>query len=537
MRARRRTVVTTYLLVASVLAAACGSADRSTGASAGGHTAAAGAPSKLEGKELLYGATPTEQGPIVYQPDVVFLGGGADAIKEVSSDALVWTIDGSAPHADEVKQGVVLFASSFGAGRVLAVEAAGSDKRVALGPVALTDIIKDGTLGNDEAIPLEGFQAYNTPDQPGLVTETEDDDAAPGEVSGDSTPTTTDESTTDDGTTDDGTTDSTEVHNLRALNLRAVPAGRSSRSIAPAVQPTPKLQPPTPAIPSGKVGNWNFTSICCTSNGIHVTYENGGARVQGTAQVKFDAPSIKFNLEISGGKVVDASVRLNGAASLSFGISAAVMASSDSFRSGRVQLPVNIAIPIPIGNIPVNIGIQQLFTINLGLSGTASLSTEGEYSLGGSLGFAIHNGSPSVLTPTLATTKSALDNIHSLAVAPQGLTFAYAIKTSIGIGPPGLSAGIWYQMSAALSLATSGAQLDPIQGTSLVTCKTVSLSVLGRYGVGYEIPAIVAKAINLFLNAIFTKPTPVQASGGPSWGPTVLYQKSTPPCSNSRGQG
>ena len=134
--------------------------------------------------------------------------------------------------------------------------------------------------------------------------------------------------------------------------------------------------------------------------------------------------------------------------------------------------------------------------------------------------------------PTLTTRKSALDAVQSIAVAPSALTFSYAVKVSIGVGPPGLSAGIWYQVTASLGLATSGSQIDQLQGTSLVTCKTVSLSVLGKYGVGYQIPSLVADAINFFLKTVLKNPqTPVTPTGGPSWGPTTLYAKQTPPCS------
>lgn len=512
----RRVTSVTALIVAASLVAACGSDDRSATRPADSTSSAAGnagdvivdRAAELSGNEQLYGASPTTDGPIVLQPDVIVLEGGADSIRSVSSDAMVWTIDGNAANAADIEPGDVLLATSFAAGRVLAVDEVGDDRRVALGPVALTDVIEDGSISSGSPIPLEGFQAYSTPDQPGLETETEGEEAE-----------------TEGGA--DTTTTSEVVQKFRAAGHRSVTA-------AP-IQKLPPMPAPSPKPPDGKVGGWSTTSICCTQNGIHVAYDSGGARAQGTAQIKFTAPSITFNLEIKGGKLIDAGVHLNGAAALSFGVSAAVKSSSDSFRSGRIQLPVTISIPIPVAGIPMTIGFQQIFSMNLGLSGAAAISTEGEYALGGSLGFSVHNGVPTAELPTLTTTKSALDNIQSVAVAASGLTFAYAIKTTIGIGVPGLSAGIWYQVSAALGFATSGSQIDPLQGTSLVTCKTVSLSISGRYGVGYQIPDLVARAINAFLGAIFKNPTPVAPTAGPAWGPTVLYDKSTPPCSKGTG--
>ena len=192
---------------------------------------------------------------------------------------------------------------------------------------------------------------------------------------------------------------------------------------------------------------------------------------------------------------------------------------------------LELDIPLSVAGLPVTLSIHQLFNVGLGLSGRAELATSGEYALGGTLGFALVDGAVSVLKPTLSTTKSALDNVQSIAVAPQGLTFSYAVRLGIGIGPPGLNAGLWYQVAAALGLATSGAQIDQLQGTSLVTCKTISLSLQGRYGVGYQIPKLVADAVNLFLRVFFPKARPLAPVGGPSWGPSILFNKSTPPCS------
>lgn len=498
------------ILAVAALVAGCGdSGDTGDGgSSAAGSSSPAvftGAPPVLEGAELQYGTSAAPTDEVVLQPDVVVLPGGAGAIVEASSDGMIWTLDGDAEGVGDLQQGDLLLATSLAAGRVLGIEEVGGNRRVALGPAAITDIIRDGDFSVEQPVSVENFAAYSTPDAPGLETETE-------------------------GEPEPGEAEAGAVQNLR---------GGRHRSAALPMQP--KLPPmPMPSVkpPTGAVGGWRTTPICCTDNGVHVTYDQNGARIQATAGIKFTTPSVTFRLKIGGGTLIDAAATLNGAASLKFGISAAVENSAASFRGGRVQVPVNIQIPVPIAGIPFTIGFQQIFSINLGLSGKAWLATEGEYAIGGSLGFSVRNGSPKVETPTFTTKNSALQNINSLAVAPSGLTFAYALKTSIGVGVPGLSAGIWYQFSAALGFATSGAQLDPIQGTSLVTCKTVSLSVLGRYGVGFTIPKLVARALNFFLNDVLkVKVTPIPETAGPSWGPTTFFNESTPPCSSARGQG
>jgi hypothetical protein len=495
-RGRRVAAVVLIVAMGATAAAGCGAGPGSKGVS----PATAGAPQALTGNELRYGASPRDDGTVRYQPDVVILGGGADSVRSVSSDGMVWTIDGRAKGASDLRPGQVLFATSLGAGRVLAIDDVGADLRVALGPIAITDLIRDAKISSGQPVPVSSFDAYNTPDRPGLQT-------------------------------DDNTGARTARAPLGSMAATEPAIARSPVRSAAVPPSLPPMNPPSPKIPGGSVGGWNVFGVCCTENGVHVSYDNGGARVSGTATIAFSRPSVDFSLTIGGGHLVDASVRLNGAATLAFDIEAAVKASASDVRSGRVQLPVSINVPIPIAGIPFNVSFQQLFEVNLGLSGEAFLSTSGAYRLGGSLGFSVQDGTPRVLLPTLTTTKSALDNIQSLAVAPQGLTFAFGVKVMIGIGVPGLSAGIWYQISAGMSLATSGTAVNLKQTTSLVPCKTVSLAIYGRYGVGYQIPSLVAKAINLFLGLVMRHPpAPVQPNGGPSWGPTALFKKSTPPC-------
>ena len=51
----------------------------------------------LHGAELRYGASARLDPGVVYQPDVVPIGGGANAVRSVSADGLVWSMDATAP--------------------------------------------------------------------------------------------------------------------------------------------------------------------------------------------------------------------------------------------------------------------------------------------------------------------------------------------------------------------------------------------------------------------------------------------------------
>jgi len=241
--------------------------------------------------------------------------------------------------------------------------------------------------------------------------------------------------------------------------------------------------------------------------------------------LNMERPSIGFAIDIKGGKIARASVGLHGAAGLSFDLSAATQTTDGSFKSPRVEVPVDLHFPVPVGPVPITIGIQQLFSVGIALSGQASFTAQGQYQLGGSLGFSVVNGSPQVDKPTLTVEKSLLDTMKNVSVGPAGLDIAYALKLSIGVGAFGLSAGAWYQFTAALGLAA-----QPVLNLNLTSCKTATLILSGKYGVGYSIPNVVAQAINAFLGLIYKNPRPVQPQGGPSWGPDELFKAATPPC-------
>jgi hypothetical protein len=123
---------------------------------------ASGGRERWSGKERLYGGSITHYAGVAYQPGVVVIGGGANAIRAQSADGLTWTIDGNAPGAADLRVGKIMLATTFAAGRVLKLSRVGSNLRVVLGPAALTDIIRDGTFESNAPIPLAKPLVYKT---------------------------------------------------------------------------------------------------------------------------------------------------------------------------------------------------------------------------------------------------------------------------------------------------------------------------------------------------------------------------------------
>jgi hypothetical protein len=105
-------------------------------------------------RERRFGGSITRYDGVVYQPNVVVIGGGANAVRSSSPDGLLWTIDANAPGASELRVGKIMLATAFASGRVLKVSHLGKNLQVILAPVALTDIVRDGEFKSDGAIPL-----------------------------------------------------------------------------------------------------------------------------------------------------------------------------------------------------------------------------------------------------------------------------------------------------------------------------------------------------------------------------------------------
>jgi hypothetical protein len=123
---------------------------------------ASGGRERWSGKERRYGGSITRYDGVVYQPGVVLIGGGANAIRAESPDGLTWTIDASAPGAADLQVGKIMLATTFATGRVLKLTRVGLNLRVVLGPVALTDVIRDGTFESTAPIPLRRPLLYET---------------------------------------------------------------------------------------------------------------------------------------------------------------------------------------------------------------------------------------------------------------------------------------------------------------------------------------------------------------------------------------
>ncbi|HVB91850.1 MAG TPA: hypothetical protein VND70_07095 [Acidimicrobiales bacterium] len=461
--------------------------------------------SRLSGNDLKYGASPQQVAGITYQPDVVLVG-GSGSVTSVSANGLLWTISGSAPNVGALRPGKILFASSLGVGRILAVRKSGSDTQVVLGPVNITDVVRDGDFSSTTPVSLSSPEAYSATDQPGAVTQLAAFDAP--------------------GSTGPGAGPATLT--TPPLHLVADLAAAHPGSTLPALALTPGpggLPSPSPSPSPSSVGAYRFSPFCCAGGvGVHVSYDDKGLKLSATATLHLEKPTVSFDLKIVGGKLVNAAVILHGAGG--FGI--ALTATSTTGLAGdvkeqHVDIPVDFSVPITAFGIPLTIGMDQVFGMAVAFTSHPSVfAATGKFKFSGNLGFGIRNGSPSVYVPhgVEATTKPT-STMALEAIGPAAMALNYQAKLSVGLGLLGFRTGVYFALAINTGL-TEGAAVSGFD------CRTASLAIFDEYGVGYTIPKPVAALINTFLK-VFGAP-PIKAQDGFARGPfTVFTGSSTVP--------
>ena len=494
----------TGFLVCSIALAACSSGVSSVHSSAG--------------NELKYGASPEQNSKITYQPDVVFVG-GANSVLSVSADGLIWTISGSAPNVNELRPGKIMFASSLGVGRVLKVSQQGANKEVVLGPVTITDVIRDGNFSSSAPIPLNAVEAYTVPSQPGLLTETADVNTPASGGAQDPSGTEAQSSVQLASAPVNSTATAPEPHSVGSDTVTlppvhfvsyepgqhavAAPPGQVLLTAAPDTLPAP-----SPSPPPASVGHYQLDPFCCRSGlGVSVVYNNKGLLVKAKVTLHLDVPTVSFRLGVAGGKLT-AAIELHGAAGISVGFEAdSTSGLAGNVANQRVQIPVEFSFPVRAGPLPLMIDFDQVFGMDTAFTAKNSFfKANGDYSFGGTLGFGIVNGIPTVYTPhTLTPTTTMTSTMGLASVGPASMVIAYAAKLSVGIGLEIFQTGPWYELTFAVGAYDGGI-------SSEFQCKQVSLALSSQYGIGYRMPKPVEAAINAFLSVLHV--SPIHATGG-----------------------
>lgn len=414
-----------------------------------------------------YGYGPSDDGSVTYQPDVVLIEGGPDAIRAASSDGLTWTIDGNADGAGELEPGLIMFAASQAVGRVVEIEPAGDDLAVTLAPVELTDVIRDGQITYDASVDLEAMAFQVIPDAIGVS----DDLSEEG-----------------DGETPEA--DETSFHIGETSSEDALVLSVPPIQLGNTAQPATDLPPPTSgSTAKTKVGDWDLTAYkAAGSVGLkadHFLASGTGLKFGLDVYVTFENLHILADVPIANGEVGQSHFRVDGLTGLGMEIAAGASEGLSDNRKIRVELPIELSQQVIIGGFPGTLKQRFKFLVETAFTAkNGNLSAGGLWRLDGPLGF----DGQTLETPTWTTEKSILDSLSGVSIGVNGVVAAAEFRFSLQMGLPVAGAGPYASIIASVGL-TNGSSIG------LVQCRSASLTLVVHGGVGISLSSWVNKAL------------------------------------------
>jgi hypothetical protein len=492
--------------------------------------AAAKSPTQNEA-EVRFGVSPTRNSQVTYQPGVIIMEHGAEAIRSESADGFTWTIDAKAPGAAEIERDKILFATGRMVGRVLLVKREGDELAVTLGPVELTDLIAEAHI--DYQGPLDpttmivyvaapGYPGSFLKDAPAADSTDSADPPSANRTSGTSPQVYT--------VSRSGDLVPFQPQLARTESIRRFSAGsQRPRLLATSLASdwsnqrfhSGSLQRSREG-PVGALCVGNGSSVGGTLAGVtnqlldgfsflpsfhnglqlEVPFEKDGLTFSAKANMKFTNPEFKFHLDISHG-LKTAAIELSGVG----GIDVEIAGGTDGkFKNvhENFYIPVDYSIPMPVA-IPFSAIFRQSMRIDTVITSNHSvISSAGSYSLGGTITAGVVNGSATATAPIFVKTNYGMaDSLKGLSTGVNGLVVGWGGKFIVGLGKFGLVVGPYASVNVAAGVTLGSA----LQGGG--ACRASELDLTMKYGMGFAVPAWTVAALNQALDFFgFTRVKP-----------------------------
>jgi hypothetical protein len=496
-------------------------------------------PHTLSESQLKFGIAPRRDPSVEYQPDIILMENGDKAIKSVASDGMTWTFDANAPQVSDFQEGKVVFATGRAVGRVLGLKRQGDTVSVILGPIQLTDVIRNGSFAMNQSVDLNNMISYVAPDYPQPPDTSEETKtsfnmkASPDHVDermvlsrvshdGKWTPASMVRTYADGRRVAYHNTghswSATAVHARRLGDGAGAGFGEarlvrtSGQSLqmpgAPGVtgiQPLKvPLQPFTPPSTLGEVPLVNLQGgkaipMAGSDGGVGVEYDydKNGLKIRSSGTMTIRGSGVQFFLHIKNG-VQDCGVRLMGNVGIKLHLNASA---SQDFKANfhkKLWLPIDLSIPLG-GPVPLSLTFNSSFLIETAFSAkTSVLNAEGDYSLGAGIEAGYWQKDWRVNFPSHATTNTDLGNsAEGISVGINSIVMGFDVRTMIGIGAFGFNTGVY------MGLRFSGTVLRaPNIG---FPCRQGTIEADIDSGIGYSIPGWVTDAINFFISPFTDK--------------------------------
>ena len=453
------------------------------------------------GAGLRYGLAPEPDQGTTFQPNVVLVQGGANAVRSVTADGLTWTLDPHAAGVSDLRLGRVMFLTDRGVGKVMAIHNSAKGLEVTVGPVTLTDVIKDGHYASTKPIPISQPVAI---DGKGAFWNN-------GELQ---------QST---GVSNQVTTD------VPSALIRRVPTSDPGGPSRP-----PAADAIVSDIIKATTGVFDITGGCC-SNGAGVTFSDkkNGLDLEGGVKLAMAKPTGRFHLSIDGGTVKEADLVVGGSLSVNATVHA-VTRPGTPLRGWSPPLGTNIQFSVPIDRlfgVPLAMTVTQTLNVQVNIPGEAVFNGFGKINLGASVGFTYKDGKFTNGTSARLDTAASLDATNSIAVGISYASFWYEVRFNVGIGYLGFVAGVYLSIGVHITTAV-GAPIyfNEAAGASnpIEACKSVQSELWTDYGVGYTIPKSVVKIVNAFLKVFNNDPIKATGGIGHGWDPVDAHYEVFP---------
>jgi hypothetical protein len=526
---RLPSIIAMSLLASAAILCGCKRAAQPGPSAAGAEHSSGLSAAALSEAEIRFGVSPKLDKRVTYQPDVIVMEHGAEAIRSQSADGFTWTIDANAEGASEIEPGKIVFATGRVVGRVFKVARKGNNLDVTLGPVELTDVIKEAHIDYNGAIDPAKMIVYVAPlGYPGTFLDRDAPDPAATSTASARRP---------------NASSSVKVLTVsRRGDLRPLRGGLAeSRPTLPcAAVPFTAMQTvyfDGPAANRGAGGceagakhsAGEFVRVGATPNagvaadiaaillngfqivpnvsqglGATINYPlTNGMKFVAHANLRLESPKFTFRLDITQGTLKTASVELSGVGGLDVGIEGGT---SGDFKNinHAFAIPIDISFPMPVvvpfaATFHQSILVQTMFTAK-----QAVIRANGDYSFGGTVTAGILNGRASATAPAFVkTTQNLAYSQSGLSLGVNGLVIGYGGKFIVGIGALGLVVGPY----ASINISAGITRGSDLQTTTVgYTCRSSVVEMFMDYGVGMALPSWSVTAVNTFLSIFHAKP-------------------------------
>jgi hypothetical protein len=477
-------------------------------------------PKSMSPTEVQFGVAPKLSKDVEYQPNVIVMEQGDKAIKSIASDGLTWTFDANAPHVSDFAEGKIVFATGRAVGKVMALKKNGSTVTAVLGPVQLSDLIKNGRFVMEEAVDPNKMISYVAPDYPGFndSASTQLSSTAGIESGGRSTVLV---STASNGRWIPTAMSMRDEPRRRRDALRKLPRW-ARKNFADADAELVALRKKQVGFPQGlphppSLPPLNIPPTLVTGPPPSVTAGNGDVRIENVANpsyvgvqyyyvkkdmsataagfVTLHAPVIRCVLTFKNGSLDSAGISIKGAAGIRLRLDGHT--SVDKVLNLKLSHFVPVSISIPLGGpVPVSLTFATFFNVATAFSAKASMTVaEGEYTFSGGVWAGRAGGAWTVAFPASANAVTSFGNTAAaLSVGITSFTLGFGIRTMVGVGAFGFNTGVF------ATVRFGGSAL--VSPTIAYGCRQGTIGAFIDTGVGYQLPGSFTAVLNFFLTNI-----------------------------------